>query len=108
MHMDDRVSSIAAGEKRRELRLRGRIPQPLRAETHERRGRESVRLVEQYDLDASLDQAWLSRADRREEYHAMAAPRQPHGAVDRHLCRAAVDMGVVVDDDDAHYLTATT
>ena len=100
MHMDDCVCRIEIGKQRRELRLGGAVPEPLRAKAHERRSRAYVGLVEQKDLDSRLDQARLDRPDRREKRHAMAATGKALRAVDSDFCCASIDMRVVVDDDE--------
>jgi hypothetical protein len=100
MHVNDRGGGIAVRQQTPQRpRCRG-IPNHLRREGELVRRRVDVVLAKARHLDASLRQARIDRPDRREQRHRMAARPQAQGGFDRHLGLAAIDMGVVENEDD--------
>ena len=102
MHMQDRRCRIEIGEKLAEPACGCRVPQGLREEPHLRLGGRNVRLAETDGFDAVFRQSRVCGTASREISHAMPPPRETDGAVDRDFRLAAIDKGVIGNDDDMH------
>ena len=100
--MDEGVPGVAGGEFPREGAARRTVPDRLGGEGQFAARRGDVVLLQADHPDAGGLQPGVHRADRGEQADADPPGGEPQGGFDRDLGLAAVDRGVVCDEDDVH------
>ncbi|MDF9793838.1 hypothetical protein M2440_004539 [Methylorubrum extorquens] len=100
--MHQRVARIAQRQFRGEAGGGATVPDRLHGKSELVRGRGDVVLPEADHPRPALGEPGIDRADRGEHRNPVAALAQAHGGVEGDLGLAAIDMGMIENEDDVH------